>query len=469
MNLPIEFEKATKSLLDSSYEAFKSSLENLSPTSIRINQSKFNVLDTSLQQIAWSKSGFYLDERPMFTADPLFHAGVYYVQEASSMMIEQVISYLFSDSKSYKVLDLCASPGGKTTHLIDLFSTSSLIVANETIKSRTSALIENLTKWGTHNTIVTNNDSADYTRLPSFFDFVLVDAPCSGEGMFRKQQDSIKHWSPDNVQLCASRQKRIIANAWETLKPGGYLLYSTCTYNQQENEDVLSWLQQKESIRPISLPDQYKYGVMTNENHGIQTYRCYPHRMKGEGFTFSIIQKPITETSSRNSTKRLRSSLKINKTKDILPSISRSFHDDIFQTEYGTYIFPNQYLGELSLIQENLRVLKWGVKYADLTSKKIIPNHEFVISTCIDKDFYPVIDLEYEDVIQFLRGEAITSPSLVLGWHMIQFNGHILGLCKNIGNRLNNKYPKNLRILTTVDKLVSRRFSIHSFLTISNQ
>src|ERR1035437_5315934 len=238
MNLPEAFVINTKKLLGKEYQEFEKALEENPPTSIRVNNKI--AYQPSYEQVAWCNSGYYLKERPLFTADPLFHAGAYYVQEASSMFLYQAVKQHFPEAQT--VLDLCAAPGGKSTLLSQALKESSLLVSNEIVRSRAYILAENLIKWGNPNIVVTNNDPKDFGRLPGYFDAIVVDAPCSGEGMFRKDPGAIQEWSEYNVTLCAARQKEILSSVWDTLKTDGILVYSTCTFNREENEENVRWI-----------------------------------------------------------------------------------------------------------------------------------------------------------------------------------------------------------------------------------
>src|SRR5436190_4820828 len=217
-------------------------------TSIRINPSKdfeFGISNFETGPVPWCQYGYYLKERPSFTFDPLFHAGCYYVQEASSMFLEQALKQTVDLSKPLRVLDLCAAPGGKSTHIQSLISPGSLLVSNEVIKSRCNILKDNIIKWGCENVVVTNNDPKDFAKLENYFDVIVVDAPCSGSGLFRKEPDAIEHWSENNVALCSQRQQRILADVWPSLKEDGILVYSTCSYSKEEDEDIVKWMNEK--------------------------------------------------------------------------------------------------------------------------------------------------------------------------------------------------------------------------------
>ena len=265
-------------------------------TSIRINHRKiinnqYSILNIQSGKVPWNSNGYYLSARPSFTSDPVFHAGAYYVQEASSMLLEQAVRQSIDLTTPQVALDLCAAPGGKSTHLLSRLSDDSLLIANEVIRSRASVLMENIEKWGRDNVIVTNNDPADFGRLEEFFDLVLVDAPCSGEGLFRKEPEAMHEWSMKNVNLCALRQRRIISDIWLSLKPGGILIYSTCTYNDQENIGNLAWLAGQHDLTFETLMLDPAWGV-TVVNQGLAIgYQCFPNKVTGEGFFFSVIRK----------------------------------------------------------------------------------------------------------------------------------------------------------------------------------
>ncbi|MDE5701230.1 MAG: RsmB/NOP family class I SAM-dependent RNA methyltransferase, partial [Bacteroides sp.] len=261
MELPVSFVDYTRSLLgDAEYGRLSEALSAEQPVSIRLNEAKYPVASSPLSgdgscRVPWTSAGFYLSRRPTFTFDPLFHAGCYYVQEASSMFVEQALRQYMSTAPVV-ALDLCAAPGGKSTHVRSLLPEGSLLVANEVIRNRSQILAENLTKWGHPDVVVTNNDPADFAPLTSFFDVILTDVPCSGEGMFRKDPVAVNEWSPENVDVCWQRQRRILSDIWPCLKPGGLLVYSTCTYNTKEDEENIRWMRDTfgAEILPLDIP-----------------------------------------------------------------------------------------------------------------------------------------------------------------------------------------------------------------------
>src|SRR6187549_341233 len=256
-------------------------------TSVRVNPFKqFEILNLK-SQIPWTEYGHYLEARPSFTFDPLFHAGCYYVQEASSMFLEQALKQTIDLSQPLKILDLCAAPGGKSTHILSLISKESLLVSNEVIRSRANILTDNIVKWGCSNVIVTNNDPRDFQRLENYFDVIVVDAPCSGSGLFRRDPEAIEEWSEQNVALCSQRQQRILADILPALKNGGVLIYSTCSYSRQEDELICDWLRNELIINNEELIISHDWNIVKSD----AGYRFWPDKLKGEGFFIACFRK----------------------------------------------------------------------------------------------------------------------------------------------------------------------------------
>lgn len=290
MNLPAEFAARTRSLLgEEEYRLLENALQGEAPVSIRVNRGKCDEPVAGVP-VLWSASGTYLAKRPTFTFDPLFHAGCYYVQEASSMFVEQVLRTYAS--RPVVMLDLCAAPGGKSTNARSVLPEGSLLVANEVMRNRVQVLAENLVKWGDAGVVVTHNDPADFTGLAGVFDVVLTDVPCSGEGMFRKDAVAVEEWSVDNVRICWQRQRRILSDVWPSLKPGGLLIYSTCTYNREEDEDNVDWIARELGVEVLEVPVQPEWGIAGNlAGSGFPVYRFLPHHTRGEGFFLAVLRK----------------------------------------------------------------------------------------------------------------------------------------------------------------------------------
>ncbi len=287
MNFPLAFSERMKASLGAEFDAFVAAHDAPPPVSLRLHPQKGNTLFVENERVAWHPDGRYLPERPVFTLDPHFQAGAYYVQEASSMFLLEALRQTCDLSKKLRALDLCAAPGGKSTLLLSAIRADSLLLANEVIQSRVPALRQNMEKWGCPNGSVSHHDPADFSRLRHFFDVVLVDAPCSGEGLFRRDANACKEWSERNVEQCSARQRRILADAFPLLKPGGVMIYSTCTFNFLENENNVKWLA-GEGLEYLPLQIDPSRGIVT-EGWG---YRFYPNRVKGEGFFIACLRKP---------------------------------------------------------------------------------------------------------------------------------------------------------------------------------
>lgn len=406
MNIPVGFAEQTQALLGSDeYERLLSSLLQEAPVSVRLNPWKKEAVTLpGSEPVAWCSNGFYLKERPTFTFDPLFHAGCYYVQEASSMFIEQAIGQCV-DRRPVVALDLCAAPGGKSTHLRSLLAEGSLLVANEVIRNRSRILSENLVKWGHPDVMVTNNDPADFKKLEGLFDLIVADVPCSGEGMFRKDPGAVEEWSLENVEICWQRQRRIIADIWPALKPGGVLIYSTCTYNTKENEENIRWITEEfgAEVLVVDVPSEWNItGNLLGEEFPV--YRFLPHKTLGEGFFLAALRKADGD--------------------------SRYFSD------------PK------ATLRKSLRVVQdFGVETGQQKGKDIIPSHAEAVSITLQEGKYSAYELTYEQAIAYLRKEAIVLPADTPRGHLLVTYKQVpLGFVKNIGNRANNLYPQEWRI-----------------------
>ncbi|MBR5638690.1 MAG: RsmB/NOP family class I SAM-dependent RNA methyltransferase, partial [Muribaculaceae bacterium] len=247
-------------LLSDEARAMLQSIESGEPViSVRFNDAKGFVPPAALEMVPWCATGAYLSERPQFTFDPHFHAGSYYVQDASSMFIYHVIKKLIS--KPVNHLDLCAAPGGKTTAALQALPQGSVVVANEIVTPRAQVLRENIIKWGLDNCLVTNDSPKTLGRLENVFDIIAADVPCSGEGMFRKDEEAVSQWSPQLVAQCAARQREILRDIWPALKPGGLLIYSTCTYNLDENEHMAHYIANEMGANFVEVPVEKSWNI----------------------------------------------------------------------------------------------------------------------------------------------------------------------------------------------------------------
>lgn len=418
-------------------------------TSVRINPLKATNACTNIKvagDIPWCPHGRYLTERPSFTFDPLFHAGAYYVQEASSMFIWSVLEQVIGKAGKQKVLDLCAAPGGKSSLLASYFE-DGLLVANEVIKTRAAVLVENITKWGTANTVVTNNDPAHFQALPGFFDVMLVDAPCSGSGLFRKDPGAIATWSEDNVQLCSQRQQRILADVLPSLKEDGILIYSTCSYSAEENETIADWLVEEMNMENITLQVPPSWGIVTTESpvHKAEGYRFYPDKVKGEGFFITVFKQKKERAESR----RLKEQqlLMASKSESALVGNMISLPAGALLFKQAEYIrcIAQEWLTDLKILAAHLYIKKAGTEIGSVKGQDLIPSHELALSL-LPLDRFPVIDLSKEEALQYLRRQEF-QVNATKGWKLIRYEQLPLGWAKVLPNRINNYYPVEWRIL----------------------
>lgn len=445
--LPDAFIKRMQLQLGIEFEAFEKSMHEPAPICIRYNQSKFK---GKIQHVTipWEPNGIYLDERPSFTLDPLFHAGVYYVQEASSMFTGWIAKQLIKEQEHYKILDLCAAPGGKSTHLASVMNENCLLVSNEVIGTRASALAENLIKWGNPNVFITRNDPKDFSNLTGFFDIVVVDAPCSGEGLFRRDTSAISEWSVDNARLCAQRQQRIIHDVWPALKPGGYLIYSTCTFNPAENDENMKWLLGQYDAEPVffEVPAPWNIKIITN---GIfKGYQFLPHRAKGEGFFLAVVQK-----TGENSSSKMKLKLK-NKNQPATKTASEHVKHYLINPDEFLFIqkqetiqaIRNVFETDYNYLQTHLYFIEAGIGLAKVFGNKVQPEHNLALSWNLNKAYFNTIELSMDEALQFLHRDNIFKNGAEPGINLITYNQYPLGWIKNIGNRWNNLYPANWRI-----------------------
>ena len=416
-------------------------------TSIRINPAKQPKTENQYSKIPWSDYGYYLNQRPSFTFDPLFHAGTYYVQEASSMFLEQAIKQTVDLAKPQKVLDLCAAPGGKSTHIQSLISKNSLLVSNEVIRSRANVLKDNIIKWGCSNVVVTNNDPKDFARLEDYFDVIVVDAPCSGSGLFRRDPDAINEWSENNVQLCSQRQQRILADVWPCLKMGGILIYSTCSYSKEEDEYIMDWVTDNLPTSNLQLEIDDKWGITETisekENHG---YRCWPDKTKGEGFFLACFQKTYGETEGYLHIKKKPGQATKKEVEIISRWVNNNIDNDFIKHINTVYAWPAQLTTDFSFILEQLRVLYSGTLVGELMRDKLVPDHALAMSNLLH-DAISKTELNEEEAIQYLQRKDIKKIIENRGWQIVSFQGNPLGWINALPNRINNYYPKELRIL----------------------
>jgi 16S rRNA C967 or C1407 C5-methylase (RsmB/RsmF family)/NOL1/NOP2/fmu family ribosome biogenesis protein len=417
-------------------------------TSIRANPVKWreDVLPFLLAgSVPWTAFGYYLDKRPSFTFDPFFHAGCYYVQEASSMFLEQAVRQTSVDRRPVKALDLCAAPGGKSTHLQSLLPAGSLLVSNEVIKARAGVLKQNMIKWGSANVVVTNNDPQHFARLEGFFDLMVVDAPCSGSGLFRRDEEAMNEWSPDAVQLCSGRQQRILSDALPALAEGGVLVYSTCSYSPLEDESIADWLVSEWGLEPLRLTIEESWGIVEtmSAEHAAPGYRFYPDQVKGEGFYLACFRKIAAANSPRLKTARA-DKLSLKEAGALSPWVNGAGLQ--FHKHNGRLLAIPEALEEsLAVLQANLYIQYAGTDIGELMRDKLIPDHALALSPLLAEGVIRT-ELTADEAVRYLQRQDIY-PDTERGWQVVCFNGFPLGWINALGNRVNNYYPKGLRIL----------------------
>lgn len=409
-------------------------------------ESSNNSLLTIHEKIPWTQYGFYLKQRPSFTFDPFFHAGLYYVQESSSMFLEQAIIQLADLTKPLKVLDLCAAPGGKSTHIQSLISPDSLLVSNETIRARSNVLTDNLIKWGTSNVIVSNNDPSAFQKLESFFDLMVVDAPCSGSGLFRRDEDAIDEWSLNNVQLCSQRQKRILADALPALREDGILVYSTCSYSQEEDEDIADWLMDEFGMESCLLKIESGWQIIesVSPKNRASCYRFYPDKLMGEGFFLACFRKKYASKKSKiNSAKPEKVSSR--EVFLIQPWLSSTGYE--IMKENNFYFALQENLASLYyILRSALNIRYRGVQLGAIMKEKLVPDHALALSNLVSEQI-PVNELNYDQSIKYLQKQEMNFNSSGKGFQLVSYKGEQLGWINVLPGRVNNYYPKEIRIL----------------------
>jgi 16S rRNA C967 or C1407 C5-methylase (RsmB/RsmF family)/NOL1/NOP2/fmu family ribosome biogenesis protein len=463
MKLPEAFLQSIEGVKGFDRESFiKVHTEGSLVTSIRINPLKTNAhslwnveKDINMAgithaaehlSIPWTEYGYYLPERPSFTFDPLFHAGCYYVQDASSMFLEQAMGQLTDLSQSLKVLDLSAAPGGKSTHLLSLLSEESLLVSNEVIRPRCNILIDNIIKWGKPNTLVTNNDPAAFKKLPAFFDVIVVDAPCSGSGLFRKDPDAIAEWSLNNVALCSQRQQRILADVLPALKENGLLIYSTCSYSEAEDESIADWLVGELDMKneQLSLKDEWGIVETISKNHGAFGYRFYPDKVKGEGFFISCFRKTKDEKEAGGKLPRVETASI--KEKEILKAWLKSDSVEILKDHDRLRALPAIFLNDFTRLRSKLNIQYTGTELGQIMKERLVPHHALALSSLLSSNVVSTT-LDYVEAIKYLQRKELAIIPETRGWQTVNYKNHPLGWINALSNRINNYYPKEMRIL----------------------
>lgn len=444
MKLPDAFTEEMASTLGATEtDRLVAALDSEPPVSIRLNPKKDVRPAGAAEGVPWSSTGYYLTARPAFTFDPLLHAGCYYVQEAASMFIEQAFRAI--DTPPRRVLDLCAAPGGKSTLWRSLLDDDCLLVANEPLRARAAILAENLLKWGHPNICVTSGYPSQFAPLTGFFDVVAADVPCSGEGMFRKDPAAIDEWQPGSPALCAARQRDIVADVWPALRTGGYLVYSTCTFNRAEDEDNVRWIADELGAEVVDLRATPSWGIAgSTYDDGLAVNHFFPHRTRGEGFFLTLLRKtaePPASTRRRKKTPR--------KPAATVPKVCREWLSGDFTfslTEKGISALPAATADDMERVAETVRPVLLGVPLGTDKGRKFQSAPTLPLSTALRPDAFPRVGLDYAGAIAYLRREAIVPSTAARGHCVVTYQNRALGFVNHLGARANNLYPVEWRI-----------------------
>ncbi len=430
------------------------SLDGDSPTSIRVNPYKMMARPEGVESVPWSRYGFYLEERPQFTYDSAFHAGVYYVQEASSQFVGHILSSASEDLEGAKILDCCAAPGGKSTLYSTIVGHEGLVVANEINRQRASVLADNARKWGLGNIVVVNGDVEQVAKFESYYDVVAVDAPCSGEGMFRKMEVAREEWNEGSAKMCAERQGEILRSAWRALKPGGILIYSTCTFNRTENEEVVADFEEwcdGEVARFEDVNVAEDWGVMCGEVGEFQTFRFMPNQTKGEGF-FAAVARKSFDAGGRirfpKSRKTIFSSLSRADLTECVKWVEQPEMMSFWMVGDTIYGYYNAQTENIKRLAESLHVIYSGVAIGQIFKGKMSPDGALALFTGVNRECVNVAALEQEQILAYLRKQDVTADNFEEGLNLVtDMDGYAVGFVKRIGARVNNRYINSLRIL----------------------
>lgn len=459
MNLPIEFEKKMKAFLGDEWDDFLYSYDNNRFQALRFNTLKVQspeeimrilmVLEISSdKRVSWAEEAYYFDENVRPGKHPYHEMGLYYIQEPSAMSA----AALLAPKPGMRVLDLCAAPGGKSTQLATYLGDSGLLVSNEINTQRSRILSQNIERMGIKNAIVTNEDSFVLaSHFPGFFNAIQVDAPCSGEGMFRKLPEAIEQWSMENVAICAARQKEILDNAAVMLKPGGVIVYSTCTFSKEENEDVIEYFLERH-------PD------FTLEEMG----RFWPHKVDGEGhFVAKLVRRGSVDTDLKADRKTKKNKNIKNRENETKPALTKEnmkllseFLDETISEDMAAWIknsrlvmFGEQLyrLPDMEVDIKGLKVQRAGLHIGELKKQRFEPSHSLALALKLN-DAKNVVKLTCDNpqTIGFFNGQSVMlsdeqAAECKKGWALVCVDGYTAGWGKVNGTQVKNHYPKGLR------------------------
>lgn len=451
MTLPEEFQSYTRALMgDELYRKLADGLASEPTVSIRLNPQKWHPETMQVAgadgRVPWCPEGYYLKGRPNFTFDPLLHAGLYYVQDASSMFVSLVVRQLVTEP--VMMLDLCAAPGGKSTATRGVLPEGSLLLSNEPMRPRANVLGENMQKYGHPDVIVTNNFPRDFRKTGLQFDVVLADVPCSGEGMFRKDSVAIEEWSPENVDRCRQLQRDIVADIWPCLKPGGLLIYSTCTFNRKENEENAAWIARELGADFVEIQTETGWGITPALGSDIPAYRFLPGLTRGEGLFLTVLRKHGEAPTAPS--KRKEKPQKQRKEKPVeLPLTDAADYETLTQ---GNRIMAirRKWHEQTKAAATSLNLISAGIVVGEQKGRDLIPDESLALSTALSPSAFPRVALSRQEAIAYLRGEAIQLlTEAPRGYVLLTHCGLPIGFAKNLGNRANNLYPSPWRIKST--------------------
>ena len=440
--IPDEFCKRIRSQFPEEADEFLAALNNTPVASVRLNNAKPGASFIGSQLVSWNSEGRILPERPRYTLDPKFHAGCYYSQESSSMALQWVLQHSVQTDEPIDALDLCAAPGGKSLIIADFLAGSGRLISNEIIRSRAHILQEVLVKWGASNVVVTNNRPADFASCGMQFDLIVVDAPCSGEGMFRKDPDARDEWSADNVNMCGRRQRDVLNDVLPALKENGVLVYSTCTFATEENEGQISELLATGEFESIRWPVPSEWNVDVLDDAGVFAMRFLPHKTPGEGFFISALRKTSANPQQRNKPKSLfsrpsKAECEVLRRKGIdAGNVIIAPNGELYQSPFNEK--------ELNGLASSLYLLCPGVHLGKIAHAELLPAHALALCNDVETN-YGVVELAFDEALAYLRGETI-SLTAQSGWQRVAYDSCVLGWVKVIGNRINNYYPKEWRV-----------------------
>lgn len=423
------------------FDCLTDALCNEPEVSVRFNKAKAISPLRGDDIVPWCGYGRYLAGRVQFTFDPALHQGIYYVQDASSMVYSYIVGRLTEGKDAVRYLDACAAPGGKTTAAIDALPAGSLVVANEYVPLRAEILRENLVKWGSEGIIVSKGDTRKFRGLNDEFDIIAADVPCSGEGMFRKDAEAVAQWTPALVDECAARQKEIVDNLWEALRPGGYFIYSTCTFNRKENEEMVKWMLSEydvELVDPVFPPE---WGIVEREG----CHHFLPGRIRGEGLTVAVLRKkgeyhpriakPVKDAKPNPAAQQCRGYI-------------QSADKFVWSVDGDRIVaFPASH--DISRIMKTLDVIHAGVEVARVKGRDLLPTQSLAMSRVLNREAFSLYEVDYMSAISYLRREAVTLQDAPTGYVLLTYKDTPLGFVKNLGRRANNLYPQQWRILSS--------------------